>query len=88
MSVPDSTRGRDSDRGAYRGPERRKRPSPARVMPVRLTCKYAEVIDGIDLSSRSVGDRLPLKQDEARLLVAEGWAEPVPDSERRRSRPH
>lgn len=60
-------------------------PSPARIEPVRLTRKLAEVIDGIDLSGRRVGDRLPLHPDEARVLIAEGWAEPVPDPEKRGS---
>jgi len=53
------------------------------VCPVRLTRKYAEVIDDIDLTGREVGDRLPLPTRDARLLIAEGWAEPVPPSERR-----
>jgi hypothetical protein len=60
-------------------------PSPAQIEPVRLTRKLADAIDGIDLSSRQVGDRLPLHQDEARVLIAEGWAEPVPDPEKRGS---
>lgn len=50
-----------------------------------LTRKLAEVINGIDLSERSVGDRVPLGRTDARLLIAEGWAEPAPCDERRRS---
>ena len=51
---------------------------------VRLTRKYAEVIDGVNLQNASVGDRLELTPWEAEVLIAEGWAEP----ERRRvSRP-
>jgi hypothetical protein len=49
---------------------------PDEVTPVRLTRKYAEVLNGISLSGRGVGDRLPLPPREARLLIAEGWASP------------
>lgn len=59
------------------------RPSSARVEPVRLTRKFAEAIDGIDLSSRQVGDRLALPREDAQILIAEGWAEPVPAPEKR-----
>jgi hypothetical protein len=45
-------------------------------MKVRLTKKYAERLDDIDLSGRNVGDWLDLPQIEARLLVAEEWAMP------------
>jgi hypothetical protein len=69
--------------GSYSGPDRRRRMAPRRIVPVRLTRKYAEVIDGIDLSGRVVGDRVPLPPREADLLLAEGWAEPVPLAERR-----
>jgi len=51
------------------------------MMVVRLTRKLAEEIDGIDLSSRHVGDVLYLDGVQARLLIAEGWAEPVTESE-------
>ena len=67
----------------YRGPERRSDADRNVIEPVRLTHKYAEVIDGVDLSDRQVGDRLPLPAREARMLVAEGWAEPAPRRERR-----
>lgn len=68
----------------YAGVERRKAREKTRVCPVRLTRKFAEAIDDIDLRGREVGDRLPLRSRDARLLIAEGWAEPVPPSERRR----
>jgi hypothetical protein len=45
-------------------------------MKVRLTKKYAERLDDVDLSGRNVGDLLDLPQPEARLLVAEEWAIP------------
>jgi hypothetical protein len=50
---------------------------------VRLTHKYAEVINGLDLSQREVGDRLPLPSHDARMLIAEGWAESVAAEEQR-----
>jgi hypothetical protein len=48
-----------------------------------LTHKYAEVIDGIDLSRSEVGERLPLTSRDARMLIAERWAEPVAAEEQR-----
>jgi hypothetical protein len=44
---------------------------------VRLTKKLAEVIDGIDLSDRRVGDVVDLPKHDAEVLMAEGWASPV-----------
>jgi hypothetical protein len=49
-------------------------------MRVRLIKKFAEMIDGIDLRGRCVGDLFNLKAKEARLLIAEQWA--VPGDER------
>ena len=49
-------------------------------MRVRLIKKFAEKIDGVDLSGRSVGDLLNLKPSDARLLIAEQWAVPGGDS--------
>ena len=43
---------------------------------VRLTRKYAEAIDGVDLSRNQVGDLLDLSARDARMLIAEGWAAP------------
>jgi hypothetical protein len=43
---------------------------------VRLTRKLAEMIDGVDLSGRRVGDVLDITRTDADLLIAEGWAEP------------
>jgi hypothetical protein len=45
------------------------------VRYVRLTRKYADVIDGVDLSGAHVGDRLDLSPRDAEILIAEGWAE-------------
>lgn len=52
--------------------------NPPNVTPVRLTRKYAEAIDGVDLSGSKVGDRLELSSRDARILIAEGWAAPCP----------
>jgi hypothetical protein len=43
---------------------------------VRLTRKYAQKIDGVDLSRNQVGDLLNLSAEDARMLIAEGWAAP------------
>jgi hypothetical protein len=44
------------------------------MMRVRLTRKFANLIDGIDLSHRRAGDELDLTEREARILILEGWA--------------
>ena len=46
---------------------------------VRLTRKLADRLDGIDLNNHQVGDVLHLLSHDARLLIAEGWAERMPD---------
>jgi hypothetical protein len=46
----------------------------AKSMRVRLIKKFAEIIDGVDLRGRSVGDLLNLRPSEAKLLIAEQWA--------------
>ena len=51
-------------------------------MLVRLAKKLAEMIDGIDLSHCAEGDVIELAERDARLLIAEGWAERAPDEER------
>ena len=48
-------------------------------MKVRLTRKLAQLVDGIDLSSAREGDTLELSVDQAKMIVAEGWAVPVSD---------
>ena len=45
-------------------------------MRIRLTQKFAERIDGIDLSRRRVGGGLALPGHAARTVFAEGWAVP------------
>lgn len=44
-------------------------------MRVRLTRKLAEVIDGVDLSDHFVGETFDLPRRDARLLIAEDWAQ-------------
>jgi hypothetical protein len=49
---------------------------------VRLLKKLALVLNGIDLTSRTVGEVFDCSEDAARLLVLEGWAEfvdPAPE---------
>ena len=52
---------------------------------VRLTQKLARVIDGIDLTDHHVGELISLSALQARVLIAEGWAEPI--VERRARKP-
>lgn len=74
------------DERASHSPERRTRDChPDEVEPVVLTRKFSEVIDGIDLSGKGVGDRLPLHPREAVMLIAEGWARPTPLEQRRQT---
>src|SRR5205814_3136507 len=42
---------------------------------VRLTKKLADVLDGVDVSAKRVGEVFELPSGEADLLIAEGWAE-------------
>ncbi|MGH9253065.1 MAG: hypothetical protein ACRD3C_00690 [Vicinamibacterales bacterium] len=58
-------------------------------MKVRLTRKFSERINGIDLSRAREGDTLDLSTRDALLLMAEGWASPVHDDrESERDRAH
>ena len=45
------------------------------MLRVKLLKKFAEQIDGIDLTAHRVGDFLILAPGNAALLIAEGWAE-------------
>jgi hypothetical protein len=44
-------------------------------MRVKLIRKFANALNGVDLSSVREGDTLDVKPHEAALLVGEGWAE-------------
>ena len=46
-------------------------------MRIRITRKFANALNGIDLSRVKTGDVVDLSEWNARVLVAEGWAEPV-----------
>jgi hypothetical protein len=43
-------------------------------MRVRLIRKYANVLNGIDLTKIRIGDTVELTSYQAELLVREGWA--------------
>ena len=44
-------------------------------MRIRLKYKLADLLNGIDLSKYHAGQTVDLPPVEARLLMAEGWAE-------------
>jgi hypothetical protein len=58
---------------------------------VRLTRKFSNILNGIDLTRVRTGDTVDMPVRDAHMLVAEGWAEPaevpprdqVPDQPRR-----
>jgi hypothetical protein len=78
MKAPDELKPRRRERRIVRRRE-------SDVEPVVLTKKLADVIDGIVLLGFRVGDRLCLGKRDAALLIAEGWACPVPVHQRRRA---
>lgn len=84
---PDTTRpSRDDDQAPVDSHAHgRSKANSAEIMSVRLTRKYAEAIDGVDLSGADVGDRLSLSHRDAGMLIAEGWAEPAPVEHNRRA---
>ena len=57
------------------------------IVVVRLTHKFAQMIDGVDLSPYSVGDTAAFPAHAAGLLIAEGWAVPVGKRRNRRQPP-
>lgn len=50
------------------------------MVRIRLTRKLAASLNGVDLSSLSVGDVVELPEAAARMMIAERWAEPVAES--------
>jgi len=46
---------------------------------VRITKKFAEFIDGVDLTDSHVGDVIDVPVTDASLLLAERWAVPAND---------
>jgi hypothetical protein len=55
---------------------------------VRLTRKFANMINGIDLSRARTGEEMLVSARDAEILVAEGWAVPIhkADDKPRKSR--
>ena len=47
---------------------------------VRLTRKFAEAIDGIDLSRANAGEEILVSSRDAEVLIAEGWAAPLAEA--------
>ena len=52
-------------------------------MRIRLTRKFADFINGIDLTGRRVGEIIDVPAHEAEILLAEQWASPAYDSQPR-----
>ena len=50
-------------------------PGADEVASVRLVRKFADILDGVNLQTAKVGDRLDLPRRDAEVLIAEGWAE-------------
>jgi hypothetical protein len=44
---------------------------------VTLTRKLARVINGVDLTACHEGEIIDIRDQDARVLIAEGWAVPV-----------
>jgi hypothetical protein len=70
---------------------RNRMPVGPGAMRIRLKRKFAESINGIDLSHVRAGEMLDVSPRDADILVAEGWAEradaaPVRDSAHDRQR--
>lgn len=49
-------------------------------MRILLTQKLALCLNGIDISNLRVGEEVDLPERSARILIADGWADPVSDS--------
>jgi hypothetical protein len=67
-------------------PSYKRRGDAEDTIVVRLTQKLAAEIDGIDLTPYQIGDLITLPARSARLLVAEGWAEPGEEERADRAR--
>jgi hypothetical protein len=57
------------------------------MVKLRLTRKFAQRINGIDLSSVQAGDDIEVSEHEAEILMREGWASPVDTADDRDRRP-
>ena len=47
-------------------------------MRVKLVRKFANALNGVDLSTVNVGDLVDLMPYQAQMLILEGWAEEAP----------
>lgn len=57
-------------------------------MKVRLTRKFSNKLNGIDLTEAQKGDTLDLSPRDAEILLAEGWAEAAnPERDKATDRP-
>ena len=45
-------------------------------MRIRLTKKFANVLNGVDLTHASVGRLMTVSDRDGEMLIAEGWAIP------------
>lgn len=54
-------------------------------MKIRLTRKFSNVLNGIDLSRFAKGETMDLPARDADMLIAEGWAELAEESARDRA---
>ena len=45
-------------------------------MRIRLTKKFANVLNGVDLTQASVGRLMTVSDRDGEMLIAEGWAVP------------
>ena len=52
------------------------------VLRIRLIKKLAAALNGVDISALRVGDVIELPESTARMMIAEGWAEPEAASAR------
>jgi hypothetical protein len=56
-------------------------PHESHRMRIRLIRKLSQLLNGVDISRRSVGDVIDLPRRDAELLIAEGWALAATDNE-------
>jgi len=47
-------------------------------MRIKIVRKFANVLNGVDLSNIGVGDVVDLMPYQAKMLILEGWAEEAP----------
>ena len=47
---------------------------------IRLTRKFAPFLNGFDLSHATVGEVLSVSDEQAAMILREGWAEPTTDA--------